>query len=74
KVWVPKSMVEPYDGPVPPYAESLRHAWQEMVQSMNRLIESDGSANEKPTDPELAQWAVKSLEKLRELEKDYWGA
>lgn len=74
KVWVPKSTVEPYDGAVPTYTESLRQAWQEMVLSMDKIIESADAANGNETDPGLVQWAALSLEKLRELEKDYWGS
>lgn len=64
KVWVPKSAVEKYDGPVPTYDESLRQAWEQLVQSMNKVVNSD---------PNKAEWAEKSLEKLMQLEKDYWG-
>ncbi|TMV50249.1 kinase [Paenibacillus mesophilus] len=74
KVWVPKSTVEPYGGAVPTYAESLRHAWQEMVRSMDKIIDSADASNGTEKDHELAQWASKSLEKLRVLEKDYWGS
>jgi kinase-associated protein B len=72
KVWVPASSVEAYAGPVPSYEESLRVAWEEMVASTSKMAAADQS-DEVERRPGLAKWAERSMEKLRELEKDYWG-
>ncbi|MDF2721340.1 MAG: kinase [Paenibacillus sp.] len=63
KVWVHRSDAEPYDGPIPAYDASLRDAWEQLVQAMQQM---------KNNDPDRAEWAAKSLEKLNELERDYW--
>ncbi|PYI55867.1 sporulation phosphorelay system protein KapB [Paenibacillus flagellatus] len=70
KVWVPSSSVEPYEGEVPSYGESLRAAWEEMVRSMSKLAEGGEAGGGR----DAARWAARSLETLRVLEKDYWGA
>ncbi|WP_027408613.1 kinase-associated lipoprotein B [Anoxybacteroides tepidamans] len=55
---MPKQMVRLHDGEVPDYVESLRQA----VAAMKEELMADGS-----------EWAVKSLENLRVLEKEYFG-
>lgn len=54
---VPKQMVKLHTGDVPEYTESLREA----VGKMKTDLTADGSA-----------WAQKSLQNIRELEKDYF--
>ncbi|GAA3404562.1 sporulation phosphorelay system protein KapB [Paenibacillus hodogayensis] len=70
KVWVPTNAAKPYEGDIPPYAESLRRAWEELVQETGRLAEGE-DAHE--GGPGLKEWARKALHNLRQLEKDYWG-
>lgn len=73
KVWVPAVSVQPYEGEIPAYDHSLRQAWEEMVASMQKVADGSYDRAEYPARPELAAWAVKSIEQLRSLEKEYWG-
>lgn len=54
---VPFQMVKPYDEEIPNYEDSLRDA----LTTLKEGLQQDGSA-----------WALKSLEKVTSLEKDYF--
>ncbi|MGG1314411.1 kinase-associated lipoprotein B [Cohnella laeviribosi] len=55
KVWVPSSAIQPYEGAVPPYGESLQTALAAEVERLERL----------------KRWAERSLELLEGLRKEY---
>ncbi|XOQ16195.1 MAG: Kinase [Shouchella clausii] len=56
KAWVPFSTVKPYEGELPDYEPSLKAAWEAACE---RLRNDD------------SDWAVKSLQLLKELRKEY---
>ncbi|MBM7694413.1 kinase-associated protein B [Peribacillus deserti] len=53
---VPKNMVKPYSGDIPSYGQSLQEAVARAIQEL------EGKED---------RWSKKSLESLRELEKEY---
>lgn len=55
KVWVPAAAIEPYDGAIPAYADSLATAWTAAKEELERL----------------RRWTEMSLARLEELRKDY---
>lgn len=57
KVWVPASAVQPYDGAIPPYQESLMIALGAEMEKMDRL----------------QRWAQQCLYRLEGLRQDYGG-
>lgn len=57
KVWVPESAVQPYDGAIPSYQESLMIALGAEMEKMDRL----------------QRWAQQCLYRLETLRKDYGG-
>jgi kinase-associated protein B len=54
---IPKQMVKPFEGPIPDYKESLKHALDTLK---DELVQLDTS------------WAQKSLDSLSTLEADYF--
>jgi kinase-associated protein B len=54
---IPKQMVTLYDGEILDYHESLRKALDEMIEELTK---------------DNSEWAIKSLENLRTLEKEYF--
>ncbi|WP_062046906.1 kinase-associated lipoprotein B [Bacillus sp. JCM 19034] len=56
KAWVPLSSLKAFQDPIPDYKESLKHALQTQISS----LVNDSS-----------EWAKKSIERLRECEKEY---
>ena len=73
KVWVPTASLKTYEGDVPAYDESLRRAWEQHVQLVNRMIEEGEASALANRHPGLTLWAEKALVHLRRLESDYWG-
>ncbi|CAM3969795.1 kinase-associated lipoprotein B [Cohnella lubricantis] len=55
KVWVQTSAIQPYDGAIPPYEESLKLALEAELEKMDRL----------------QRWAQQCLYRLETLRKDY---
>ncbi|MDN4073226.1 kinase-associated lipoprotein B [Fictibacillus terranigra] len=56
KTWAPLHTVKPYAGDIPDYSGSLKAAYEDL------LLELKGTDNE---------WALKSLERLENLKKEY---
>ncbi|MGJ9381378.1 kinase [Salipaludibacillus neizhouensis] len=57
KTNIPQTYLKPFDGDIPEYGESLKHALEEQKRELQEL-DND--------------WANKSIETLETLEKDYF--